>query len=175
MPEAQPVSLRFKSLECTQLANKWIPGWKKLDVSIKVTLPGLKMESDHLSPANDISSVEQGGPNGWWCIQYRDRVIPLDNNHGILSSQWLHLPQMPLQRLGNFLSSRSSCNGPEISGDEVRTGDSWNFLRKRSLYCEKNYRTVRQNVVLSKFLNLLRKGKRMAILHSIMLMWFTHF
>lgn len=47
----------------------------------------LKMESDHLSPANDIGSVQHGGPNGWWCIQYQDKVIPLDNNHGILSSQ----------------------------------------------------------------------------------------
>lgn len=58
LPEALPVSLRFKSLECTQPENKWIPGWKKLDVSIKVTLPRLKMEFDHLSPVSDISSVE---------------------------------------------------------------------------------------------------------------------
>lgn len=87
MPEALPVSLRFKSLECTQLANKWIPSWNKLDVSIKVALLVLKMEFDHLSSASDISSGQHGGPNGWWFIQDRDRVIPLDNNHGILSCQ----------------------------------------------------------------------------------------
>ncbi len=80
----------------------------------------LKMESDHLSAANDISSVQHRDPNGWWCVRYRDRVIPLDNNYRILSSQWLHLPQMPLQRLGNFLLSRYSCNGPEIDFLETR-------------------------------------------------------
>lgn len=99
----------------------------------------LKMESDHLSPANDISLVRRGGSNGWCCIQYRDRVIPLDNNHRILSSQWPHLPQMPLQRLGNFLSCRSSCNGPEIDFLQAR----WKletvetFPRKKFILWEK--------------------------------------
>lgn len=153
MPEALPVSLRFKSLECTQLANKWILCWKELDVSIKVTLAVLKMGSDHLSPATDFSSVQHGGPNGWWCIRYQDRVIPLDNNHGILSSQWLHLPQMPLQRLGNFPCSGSSCNGPGIDFLEER----WELATVETLEMFTWWEKLQQCTTCCCDLQLLRK------------------
>lgn len=121
MPEALPVSLRFKSLECTQLANKWIPGWKKLDVSIKVMVPRLKMESDHLSLATDISSVQHRGPNGWWCIQHWDRVIPLDNNHG-----------NPIKSM-DCIYHKCLCNDwtifclavPPVMGMKLRYGENW--------------------------------------------------
>lgn len=52
-----------------------------------------------LQPA---TSVQTPGPNGWRCVRYRDEVIPLDNNYRIPSSHWLHLPQMPLQKIGQF-------------------------------------------------------------------------
>lgn len=77
----------LKALNALNLRTNGFQAGKKLDVSIKVTSLVLKMESDHLSPANDISLVQQRRPNGCGCIQYGDRVIPLDNNHGILPSQ----------------------------------------------------------------------------------------
>lgn len=113
MPWALPVCWRFKSLECTQLANKWDARQEKSDATRAENGIGPFVFSQCLRfhPGRRISGLVE-------CSLSRWNNSTQHSWGDVLWSRWLLFWCMSLQRLGYFLSSSCLVIGLKLSFPE---------------------------------------------------------